>query len=116
MSKQDDEMRISQERLVNAWKETLPTTIKATDKATVFADEANPQAIRIQIDSSGHSDYSFDFVCTYVDSREVKVELVDVERAGQTTDERSELIQQLVQDHVRDIHECAQALQELTHS
>lgn len=114
MSKQD-EMTVEQDELVRAWKKTLPTTLNETDEATVYADEANPQAVRIRIDTAGHTGYSFDFVCAYVDSREVKVELVDVEKGGQVIDERTEQIQKLVQDHVRNIHECAQALQAVTH-
>ena len=56
----------------------------------------------------GRQEYSFDFQCTYVDSREVKVDLVDVERDGATTDERNENIQGMVGDYTRHIHECAQ--------
>lgn len=110
-----DEMTVDQQYLVKAWKDTLPATLNATDEATVYADEASPQAVRIHIDTAGHTGYSFDFVCTYVDSREVKVELVGVEKDGQTVDERGEQIQKLVEDHVRNIHECAQALQTITH-
>jgi hypothetical protein len=60
--------------------------------------------------------YSFDFLVTYVDSREVKVNLVDVEKADQTVDERNDVIQNLIEDYVRHLHECAQALHDLTKS
>jgi hypothetical protein len=112
-----DELAIDQKRLVDAWTRILPTTLKTTDTVTVKADEADTQAIRIHIAAAGHSLYTFDFKCTYVDSREVKVELVDVEKGNEgTIDERSKLIQDLVQDYIRNIHECAQALQQVTHS
>lgn len=62
----------------------------------------------------GVKDYSFDFQCTYMDRREVKVELVDVEREGATVNEQSEQVQNLTEDYVRHIHECAQALQRIT--
>lgn len=112
----NDQLHIDQNRLVEAWKRTLPTTMNSTDSVTVQADAADSKAVRIQIATAGHSMYTFDFKCTYVDSREVKVELVDVEKAGQTVDERGPTIQELTQDYVRNIHECAQALQELTHA
>jgi hypothetical protein len=111
-----DQLNIDQDRLVAAWKRTLPITMNSTDTVTVQADEADEKAVRIHIATAGHSMYSFDFKCTYMDSREVKVELVDVERDGQSVDERGEPIQGLTQDYVRNIHECAQALQELTHA
>jgi hypothetical protein len=111
-----DELTLDQDRLVAAWNRVLPTTMNSTDTVTVEADGANPRAVRIHVATAGHSMYTFDFVCTYVDSREVKVELVDVEKADQTVDERGGTIQELTEDYVRNIHECAQALQELTHA
>lgn len=112
----NDKLTIDQKRLVDAWKRVLPTTMNSTDNVTVQADEADPQAVRIHVATAGHSMYTFDFLCTYVDSREVKVDLVDVEKAGQTVDERGPTIQELTEDYVRNIHECAQALHELTHA
>lgn len=112
----NDKLTVDQERLVAAWKRVLPTTMNSTDTVTVEADGKDPRAVRIHVATAGHSMYTFDFLCTYVDSREVKVELVDVEKAGQTVDERGDVIQELTQDYVRNIHECAQALQELTHA
>ncbi|MDP4099249.1 hypothetical protein OIN60_21255 [Paenibacillus sp. P96] len=110
------ELQIDQQRLVEAWQERLPTFIGPGDKAQISADEADPKALRIHIESEGRQMYSFDFICAYVDSREVKVSLVDVESGGRTIDERSDMIQQLADDYTRHIHQCAQALQQLTHA
>lgn len=110
----EEQLSIDQDRLVGAWQRTLPTILNGSDKAEVLADEADAQTLRIHIRVEGHTMYSFDFKCTYVDSREIRVELVDVERDGQTVDERGEIIQQLVQDYTRHIHECAQALHSVT--
>ncbi|MFB5269119.1 hypothetical protein ACE41H_20350 [Paenibacillus enshidis] len=109
------ELQIDQQQLVEAWQERLPTLIGPGDKAWVSADEADPKALRIHIEVEGRQMYSFDFACAYVDSREVKVNLVDVESEGRTVDERSDIIQQLADDYTRHIHQCAQALQQLTH-
>ncbi|MBB3113780.1 hypothetical protein FHS18_005893 [Paenibacillus phyllosphaerae] len=111
-----DQIGIDQQQLVEAWQRTLPTTIKEGDRATVQADEADPKAIRITIEAAGHTMYSFDFKVTYVDSREVRTELVDAERDDRSIDERGAIPQQLVQDYTRHIHECAQALHGLTHA
>lgn len=115
--KQKDQLQMDQSRLVDAWRRVLPTTMKTTDAVTVQADEANPKALRVAVGNAGHSQYFFDFLVTYVDSREVKVELVDAEKGeGGTIDERGKLVQDLIQDHVRNLHECAQALQQETHA
>lgn len=111
----NDQLNMDQDQLVAAWKRVLPTTMNSTDSITVKADNADPNAVRIHVATAGHSMYTFDFNCTYVDSREVKVELVDVEKAGQTVDERGPVVQELTEDYIRSIHECAQALHELTH-
>ena len=115
MSKQD-ELRISQQQLVEAWQKTLPTTIPDTDSATVIADGADDRALRVTIETAGHQLYSFDFRVEYVDSREIKVEFVDVEEAGRSVDEHQETIQQLINDYMRHIRECAQALHTVTHA
>lgn len=105
---------VNQAALVEAWQETLPTLLNDGDRSNVVGDGVDEQSLRIHIDTAGHTGYSFDFLCTYVDSREVKVDLVDVEINNRTIDERNETIQQLADDYVRHIHECAQALHELT--
>lgn len=110
-----DSLPISQQELIQAWQNTLPETLNPGDRATVMADEAVPQGMRIHIDNTGHQMYSFDFACAYVDQREINVQLIDVERAGQTVDERTEIIQEMTQNYIRHIHECAQTLQSLTH-
>ncbi|MDO7908696.1 hypothetical protein Q5741_20115 [Paenibacillus sp. JX-17] len=109
------ELNMDQQQLAGAWQEQMGNILQPGDQATVLADEADPNALRIHIDSSGRQMYSFDFKCAYVDSREVRVELVDVERSGLHVDERTGPIQELASDYTRQIHECAQTLQQLTH-
>lgn len=111
---QTDTLTIDPGQLLQAWQKTLPTLLNDSDKAEVRADERDPKSLRIHIRSAGHSMYSFDFHVSYMDSREVKVELVDVEKDGATVDENNDGIQNLVEDYVRHIHECAQALKRVT--
>lgn len=113
MSKHDT-LQVDAQRLADAWANTLPTVLSASDRAEVKKDEAEPNVLRIHIATAGHSNYSFDYKCTYMDAREVKVELVDVEREGVSVDERTDIIQTMVDDYVRHIHECAQQLHALT--
>jgi hypothetical protein len=101
--------------LFTAWKETLPQTLNEGDSVIIQLDEANSRRLRIHIITAGHSRYTFDFSCLYVDDREVKVEFIDVEKAGVHVDEHTEIIQTLIEDYVRHIHECAQILQQITH-
>ena len=110
-----DELQMNQENLADAWRQTLPETLKAADRSKVLPDESDAKALRVTIDTAGHQMYSFDFKVTYVDSREVKVELIDVEKDKISVDERGDVIQELIQDYTRHLHECAQALQRLTH-
>lgn len=112
----NDELRIDQEQLTNAWQRTLPEWIEESDHCEVHADESDPQALRITIYNAGRQSYSFDFKVRYVDSREVKVELIDVEKDQVSVDERTEVIQQIIEDYTRHLHECAQALHQLTHA
>lgn len=111
-----DELEINQQRLVEAWQKTLPERMNSGDRCEVFADEADDKALRVTIHSAGRSMHSFDFKVTYVDSREVDVELIDVEKDSVSVDERTDMMQQLIQDYRRHLHECAQALHELTHA
>ncbi|TVY09266.1 hypothetical protein [Paenibacillus cremeus] len=115
MSKHDT-LQLDGQRLADAWAKTLLTVLNGSDRAEVKKDEAEANALRIHIKTAGHSFYSFDFKCSYVDSREVKVELIDVERDGVSVDERTDIIQTMVDDYVRHIHECAQQLHALTTS
>ncbi|MNJ43649.1 hypothetical protein D3C77_386650 [compost metagenome] len=110
----NEEWNVSQDALVNAWQTELPEYLNPGDTAVVRADLANPHSLRVHIDVEGRQDYSFDFQCSYMDRREVQVNLVDVEREGQTVNERSEQVQNLAEDYVRHIHECAQALHRIT--
>jgi hypothetical protein len=59
--------------------------------------------------------YSFDFKCTYLDDRSVRVDLIDVEQDDESIDEHTTIVQELAADYVRHIHECAQAVQSITH-
>lgn len=108
------EMNLDQSTLVNAWQQQLPVFLHPGDSVQVEPDQANPQALRVHINAAGRQFYSFDFQCSYMDEREVKVELVDVERDGVTVNEQSEKIQEMTGDYVRHLHECAQALHRVT--
>lgn len=109
-----DELQIDQARLVEAWRETLPTTMNSSDRCEVHADEADSRSLRVTISSAGHQMYSYDFKVTYVDSREVEVTLIDVDEDKQSIDERKDIVQQQVSDYIRHLHECVQALHRLT--
>lgn len=106
---------ISQSQLVEAWKKNLPIQLNQGDSVKVRGNSADPKSLRIHIDVAGHTKHSFDFECTYRDDRSVEVELVDVEEDNEAVDESREIIQNLVDDYVRHIHECAQAVQDITH-
>jgi hypothetical protein len=106
---------IDQARLVEEWKSALPNTLDKADQARIWADESDPGALRVHITTAGHTGYTFDFKVTYVDSREVKVEFIDVEQGQKHIDERTDITQTLINDYVRHLHECAQALKEVTH-
>jgi len=110
----DREMQMDQHRLVAAWEEQLPSLMNDGDSFSIQADEADEQTLRIHFNAAGRQKYSLDFRCTYVDSREVAVDLIDVEKSGHQTDERTDTVQALAQQYTRQIHECAQALQDLT--
>ena len=111
-----DELHLDQARLEEAWRRTLPTVMNASDKAEVQPDEADEKALRVHFETEGRQRYSFDFRVKYVDSREIHVDLVDVERDGQTIDESSDVVQGLIRDYTRHLHECAQQLHDFTHA
>jgi len=110
-----DKPAVTGEQLAAEWARELPKRMPKSDHAKVWADEGNDQAVRIHITNEGRSSYTFDFACTYVDSREVKVDLVDVERDDVHIDETQEHVQELIGDYIKHIHECAQALHNVTH-
>jgi len=112
----NDGLAVKSNELAEAWNRTLPTVLNAGDKAEVKADEADAHALRVHIETEGRSMYSFDFHVRYVDSREIAVELSDVEQDGRHIDERGDIVQHLIEDYVRHMHECAQQLQGLTHA
>ncbi|AIQ44553.1 hypothetical protein R70723_00430 [Paenibacillus sp. FSL R7-0273] len=108
------DMQLDQNTLVSAWQERLPELMKDGDSFSLQGDAADPSSLLIHFNAAGHQAYSLDFRCTYVDSREVAVNLIDVEQSGRPADERNDAVQQLAQQYTRRIHECAQALQNLT--
>jgi len=108
------DFQLNQNQLVDAWQSKLPSVLHPSDRASVVADEADSNSIRINIGTAGRQAYSFDFQCTYKDAREVGVQLVDVERDGRSVDEHTEVIQNLAGDYTRHIHECAQSLHDVT--
>ena len=110
----DRQLQVDQQSLVSAWQERLPALMEDGDSFSLQGDAANQNSLLIHFNAAGHQGYSLDFRCTYVDSREVAVDLLDAEKDGQHTDERMEAVQLLAQRYTREIHECAQALQSLT--
>lgn len=111
-----DKPNINQDQLVKEWQTTLPDTLNSTDEARVLADPSNPQTLLVHIITAGHSGYTFDFKITYVDAREIRVELLDVEQDQVHVDEKTEIIQTLIEDYVRHMHECAQVLNQVTNA
>lgn len=111
----NEELNVPQEDLVQAWQQVLPERLHGGDEADVMVDEADPRGLRVHIRTAGHQMMEFDFAIRYVDSREIAIELTDVERDGQTIDERGDNVQQLIADYRRHLHEAAQALHHFTH-
>lgn len=109
-----DELTIPQNELTKAWRDMLPKRLAPGDRAEVLPDEADPRAMRVHIETAGRTMMSFDFAVRYVDSREIAIELIDAESDGQSVDERNDVMQGLIRDYRRHLHECAQALHDLT--
>jgi hypothetical protein len=112
----NDELMVPQNELAQAWQQVLPERLHGGDRAEIYPDEADPRALRVHIKTAGHQMMEFDFAVRYVDSREISVELTDAEKDGQTVDERGDVMQALIHDYRRHLHECAQALQDVTHA
>lgn len=108
--------KLNQTDLAAAWQKTLPRYLNETDEAKVSQNASDSQGVRIHIITAGRSLYSFEFNVTYMDSREVKVDLILASKDNKPVDEQAELVQELIHDYVRHIHECAQDLQRVTHS
>jgi hypothetical protein len=107
---------INQADLVAAWQESLPLYLNDSDRAKVTQAAIKPQWMQIHIDTAGRSFYSFDFDVTYLDSREVKVEFKQALKDNKPIEQQTEQMLELIKDYERHIHECAQALQKITHS
>jgi hypothetical protein len=108
------QLAVDNKTAAEAWQHQLPQMLNPSDQCKVIADEGDPNALRVNIQTAGHSDYNFDFKVSYVDPREVDVQLVDVEQGGVHVDEHTEIIQNLTEDYVRHMHECAQAVKNMT--
>ena len=106
---------VSQEKLLEAWNNTLPNTLNEGDSSRIWLDERDGQALRIHIDSKGRQGYGFDFRLSYLDPREVKVDVLEISTEGLTDNDHEENVKALLDDYVRHIHESAQALQSITH-
>jgi len=111
-----DQLTVPQHELVEAWQRTLPKRLNEGDSAEVWADQADPKSLRVTIHVAGRQMYELDFSVRYLDSREIDVELVDVESGGRSIDERADAVQELIADYRRHLHECAQSLHDLTHA
>jgi len=109
-----NELTVDAKAVIPAWQKVLPEFIQPSGECSIVADEKFTNAIIIHIKDDGRSHYSFDFRVKYVDNREIDVELLDVEKAGDHVNEQTEIVQSIVKDYVRNIHECAQSLKELT--
>ncbi|MFD2672111.1 hypothetical protein [Marinicrinis sediminis] len=109
-------LNVDRNQLLQTWQSTLPDMLKEGDSCQIELDAVHPDRLHITIDMAGRTQYSFDFHCTYLDEREVKVDLVDVQQGHDAIDERSEHIQHFVKEYIRHIHECAQGVQHLTHA
>lgn len=105
---------IDKQTLAQAWQNTLPNFLNTADECSVQADAKFDDALLIHIANNGRSHYSADFRLQYMDEREVKVDLLDVEKGNTSVDEQTEHVQELVETYVRNIHECAQELKGLT--
>ncbi|WP_276357897.1 hypothetical protein [Cohnella caldifontis] len=112
----DDQLTVPPAQLAEAWQQVLPERLHGGDEAKVLPDEADPKALRVHIQTAGRQMMEFDFLVKYLDSREISIDLVDAERDGQTVDERNDVMQALIHDYRRHLHECAQALHEVTHA
>ena len=109
-----DQMNVDQQTLVNAWKQNLPNYLHESDSANVKALDEN-NTFLVQIDTKGRQGYHFDFQVTYLDPREVKVDVVNIGTDGLVDDASGTIGHELAEGYTRHIHECAQALQSITH-
>jgi len=107
-------LKMDTQSLVQAWQNTLPEIMKSSDECHIQADQKFPDTLLIHIKDDGRSHYSFDFRCKYVDEREVQVEFLDVEQDNKSIDEQTSDVQLLIEEYIRNIHECAQRLKDLT--
>lgn len=110
-----DPIRVD-ENLVKTWSDTLPNFFNSTDSVSVKADPLDPHAMQIFIQTAGRMAYGLQFKCVYVDDREVKVFFISAHKGNGCADEESEIVEELADDYIRHIHECAQALQTVTHA
>jgi hypothetical protein len=104
------------QNLVNAWNRTLPELLNSSDSVDVKRDPLDPHALQIFIQVAGRTKYGLQFKCEYVDDREVDVHLISAHKGCGCADEESDVVEKLAEEYIRHIHECAQALQTITHA
>ncbi|RUS47508.1 hypothetical protein [Cohnella sp. AR92] len=112
----NDQLAVPQEDLAQAWRQTLSERLSNGDKADVQGDEKHSDTLLVHIQTAGRQMLEFDFSVKYVDSREIDIQLSDVEKDGQSVDERTDVMQELIADYRRHLHETAQALHDFTHA
>lgn len=116
MMASNDELNVPKEDLAEAWQRMLPERLHGGDQAEVRADGLDDRTLRVHIKTAGHQMMEFDFSVQYVDSREIDIQLTNVEKDSQPVDERTDIMQDLIHDYRRHLHETAQALHHYTHS
>ncbi|THF72553.1 hypothetical protein [Cohnella fermenti] len=112
----NDKLAVPQADLAQAWRDTLSQRLGNGDTASVLEDEKHADTLLVHIQTSGRQMLEFDFSVKYIDSREIDIQLSDVEKDGQSTDERTDSMQELISDYRRHLHETAQALHHYTHA
>ncbi|MFD0713388.1 hypothetical protein [Paenibacillus sp. GCM10027626] len=112
----NDTLTIPQSELVQGWRTKLPECLDTGFSAKVEPDEANPHALNIEIRTNDHEMLELTFRVQYMDSREIEIELLDVQQEDRSVDERNDSIQQSIANCRRQMHECAQILQAITHA
>lgn len=104
------------EALLAAWRRTLPETLdNEAASVQIEKDDTHSDKLLIHVTMSGRNQYTLDFSCVYLDTREVQVECIDAAKANRSVDVHADHIQDMIKQVTRDIHECAQALHPITH-
>ncbi|MFT9486943.1 MAG: hypothetical protein ACH0QD_06195 [Tepidibacillus sp.] len=115
MKENQEVLNIDQQNLAEAWQRTLPQLLHYGDSVEVKPIKGRSNALMIHINVKGRTGYDFDFMCTYKDPREVDVDVINVGTTGLIDDQHKNVAKELIHDYTRHIHECAQAVQSMTH-